>query len=126
MTLDGAIMVILNDASEVLLLKRPDYVTWAPNLWGLPGGKLEPGEDGLSAAVRETKEETTLDVRNPKKIDVSLDSAVAAYYTRDYTGSVQIDFEHTDWAWVARDDIESYDIAPGVLRLYDWVLKNGK
>jgi len=38
---------------------------------------------------------------------------------------VQIDFEHTDWAWVDRQNIEHYDLAPQTLEMYDWVLKNG-
>jgi 8-oxo-dGTP pyrophosphatase MutT (NUDIX family) len=126
MALEGAVMVIINDADEVLLLERPENVRWAPNQWGYPGGKIEPGEDPLTAAVRETKEETTLDVRNPKKIKVSVDQPIAAYYTREYLGSVQIDFEHTDWAWVGRSTATTYDLAPGVLDLYDWVIKNGK
>lgn len=30
--------------------------------WGLPGGKIDPGETALEAVIRETKEETNLDV----------------------------------------------------------------
>ena len=125
MTLNGAIVVVLNKRDEVLILKRPSTDDWAPNKWALPGGKLEPNESPLSAAIRETKEETTLDVRKLKIINLTLDNPIAPYYTRHYTGNVQIDFEHTDWAWVARADIETYDLAPGVLKLYDWVLQNG-
>jgi len=125
MALDGAVVVILNKRDEVLLLKRPPGIDWAPNKWALPGGKIEPNESPLSAAIRETKEETDLDVRKLKIINLTLDNPIAPYYTRHYTGNVQIDFEHTDWAWVARADIETYDLAPGVLKLYDWVLQNG-
>ncbi len=125
MTLNGAIVVVLNKRDEVLILKRPSTDDWAPNKWALPGGKLEPNESPLSAAIRETKEETDLDVRKLKIINLALDNPIAPYYTRHYTGNVQIDFEHTDWAWVARADIETYDLAPGVLKLYDWVLQNG-
>mgnify|MGYP003662627350 FL=1 len=125
MTLSGAIVVVLNKRDEVLILKRPPTDDWAPNKWALPGGKLEPNESPLSAAIRETKEETDLDVRKLKIINLALDNPIAPYYTRHYTGNVQIDFEHTDWAWVARADIETYDLAPGVLKLYDWVLQNG-
>lgn len=125
MTLNGAIVAILNKRDELLILKRPATDDWAPSKWALPGGKIEPNESPLSAAIRETKEETTLDVRKLKIINLALDNPIAPYYTRHYTGNVQIDFEHTDWAWVARADIETYDLAPGVLKLYDWVLQNG-
>ncbi len=125
MTLEGAIVVILDNANKILLLKRPENVKWSPLKWALPGGKLESGETPLAAAIRETKEETTLEVTDLIKVSEVLDKCVAAYYTRNYTGKVQLDFEHTDWAWVTRDDIENYDLAPGVLKLYDWVLQNG-
>ena len=125
MTLVGAVVVILNKRDEVLILKRPDTVDWAPDKWAYPGGKIEENESPLTAAIRETKEETTLDVQHLKIINLTLDSPIAPYYTRHYTGNVQIDYEHTDWTWAARADIETYDLAPGVLKLYDWVLQNG-
>ncbi len=125
MTIADAIVVILNKRDEVLILKRPDTVDWAPDKWAYPGGKIEENETPLTAAIRETKEETTLDVRKLKIINLILDNPIAPYYTRHYTGNVQIDFEHTDWAWVARADIETYDLARGVLKLYEWVLQNG-
>jgi mutator protein MutT len=123
--LEGSVVVLLNDANEILLLKRPHDVKWSPLKWALPGGKLEPGETSLVAAKRETKEETTLTVTALKKIRSALDTPVVSYYTRDYSGTVQIDHEHTDWTWVSREEISSYDLAPGVLQLFDWVLKNG-
>jgi len=125
MALIGSVVVVLNKRDEVLILKRPPGVDWSPDKWALPGGKLEENETPLTAAIRETKEETTLDVRKLKIINLILDMPLAPYYTRHYTGNVQIDFEHTDWTWVSRADIETYDLAPGVLKLYDWVLQNG-
>ena len=49
---------IFNDRGEVLLQRRGDC-----NLWGFPGGALELGETPEQAAVREVKEETSLDVQ---------------------------------------------------------------
>jgi len=121
----GAIVVILDEKNRTLILKRPTFTRWEPLKWAYPGGKIEKGETPLEAAVRETKEETNLDVSDLKDINLKLDNAVAAYYTRSYVGEVEIDYEHTDWAWASRGEIEKYDLAPGVLQTYDWVLKNG-
>ena len=125
MALVGAVVVVLNDRDDILILKRPSFVDWAPDKWALPGGKLEHNESALTAAIRETKEETDLDVRKLKVINLQVIGPVAPFYTRHYTGQVKIDFEHTDWAWTPRDKIETYDLAPNVLELYEWVLING-
>ncbi|MEL6256859.1 MAG: NUDIX hydrolase [Bacteroidota bacterium] len=59
------------DSLEVLLLKRNKALAFAGGLWVFPGGKIEQaeieaGEDELAAAklaaIRETKEETNLNI----------------------------------------------------------------
>jgi len=49
----GAMTVVLDeDAERLLLIWRHRFVTgqW---LWELPGGYIDPGEDGAAAAARE-------------------------------------------------------------------------
>ena len=53
----GAFAVIFDEQGRVLLSHRRDY-----DLWNLPGGRVESGELPTEAVVRETKEETGLDV----------------------------------------------------------------
>lgn len=126
----GAVVVLLNEDNQTLILLRPSNAHWAADRWGFPGGKIEPNEGPQDAAVRETKEETQLSVTNLKVIDVRLppkdfeDEGVWAYYTRDYQGTLEIDYEHEDYEWVDRSNIEQYSLAPGVLKMYDWVLEN--
>jgi 8-oxo-dGTP diphosphatase len=52
----GVNVAILQD-SQVLLVQRNDLP-----VWGLPGGGVEDGESIAQAAVRETREETGLEV----------------------------------------------------------------
>ena len=123
---EGAVVVLLDADDQTLILLRPAAARWAPHKWGFPGGKLEPHETAEECAVRETREETQLAVTNLKLLDLKIDKPIRAYYTRDYEGVVEIDYEHDDWAWAPRDQIEQYDLAPQVVEMYDWALENGK
>ncbi|MGD6776753.1 NUDIX hydrolase [Sutcliffiella horikoshii] len=52
----SAATVVLNDKNEVLLIKGPRRG------WEMPGGQVEEGESLKDAAIRETKEESGIDV----------------------------------------------------------------
>ncbi len=122
----GAIVVILDQDDKVLILRRAPGNYWGAGQWAYPGGKIEANETTEQAAIRETKEETTLTVNNLKEIKLGLDNPVVAFYTRGYSGDVKIDFEHTDWAWTHMGEIKNYDLAPDTFAMYEWVLNNGK
>lgn len=126
MSVKGAIVLIINKNDEVLLLRRTPGDYWAAGLWAYPGGRPEEGETPQQAAIRETKEETNLDVSELQEVKINLDRPVSIFYTRSYSGDVKIDFEHTDWGWISRGIIENYALAPHALELFDWVLKNGR
>jgi 8-oxo-dGTP diphosphatase len=63
----GAVVVIEKD-DHVLLGKRAGRI--GKGKWGLPQGYIEFGEDFLTAAIREVKEETGLDVEIRSIINV--------------------------------------------------------
>ncbi|AOZ94656.1 NUDIX hydrolase [Paenibacillus crassostreae] len=52
-----AAAVVINDHNEILLLNGPKRG------WEIPGGRVEEGESITSAVVRETKEETGIDIK---------------------------------------------------------------
>lgn len=51
-----AAAVVLNDNNEILLIHGPKRG------WEIPGGRVEEGESISAAAIRETKEETGIDI----------------------------------------------------------------
>jgi len=53
----GVGLVIRDMNGDILLERRSDN-----GLWGLPGGRVEPGESLLQTALREAKEETGLTI----------------------------------------------------------------
>lgn len=54
----------VNCNGKFLMLHRADHKS-AGNKWGVPAGKIMPGESPLETAKRETKEETGIDIPAP-------------------------------------------------------------
>ena len=52
----SAVAIVVNDRNELLLIKGPRRG------WEMPGGQVEEGESISQAAVRETKEESGVDI----------------------------------------------------------------
>jgi 8-oxo-dGTP pyrophosphatase MutT (NUDIX family) len=59
----GAVIVHDRDTDRVVLLQRGPNAKFARNMWDLPTGKADPGEDVTQTAVRELHEETGLIVK---------------------------------------------------------------
>jgi 8-oxo-dGTP pyrophosphatase MutT (NUDIX family) len=59
---DAAVLMAVTDRAEpgLLLTQRPDTMSNHPGQIAFPGGKLEPGEDAIAAALREAEEELAI------------------------------------------------------------------
>jgi mutator protein MutT len=59
---------IKNDNNKIILTKRDPNKPW-PNKWECSGGSVVAGEDSISGAKREVKEEIGIDINNIEFIE---------------------------------------------------------
>jgi 8-oxo-dGTP pyrophosphatase MutT (NUDIX family) len=86
----AAAACIRDEGGRILLLQRGD----GDDLWGFPGGGIEPGERAAEAAVREVREEIGLEVEPVALIGVySGPEYIFAYLNGDRVQPVTLFFE---------------------------------
>jgi ADP-ribose pyrophosphatase YjhB (NUDIX family) len=72
----SANVVVVNDDGAILLIRRSDN-----NNWALPGGGMDLGESLLDTGVRETAEETGIDVEITGLVGIFTDPRHVILYT---------------------------------------------
>ncbi|MCA9616466.1 MAG: NUDIX domain-containing protein, partial [Myxococcales bacterium] len=58
-----AVAVVVVEAQKLLALRRSKKKDVGAGLWEVVSGRVRDGEDPLAAAIRETREETGLEVQ---------------------------------------------------------------
>lgn len=83
----AACCLILSDDGKVLAVSRKDD----PTAFGMPGGKVDPGETPEEAAARELQEETGLTATNLRKVFVHKEADGYTTHTFACEASGEID-----------------------------------
>lgn len=115
---------VINKDSQVLMGKRLN--SHGHGMWAFPGGHLEEGESPFECALRETKEETGLEVKNPKVLSWSFDSFpekkanyITLFVEAEYAfgaAKVMEPNKCESWQWFAKDQLPE-PLFPPVLTL---------
>ncbi len=115
--------VIKNYTGEILIVKRHPKSKTDPEMWELPGGKVEKGEHFADALIREIKEETNLEVDvgdfcEAVQNDYSHKRTVQLMmYLDDVEGNIKISDEHTEYMWASIEKIKELEISTSLEKL---------
>ena len=108
----AAMGILYNEKKGLLLEKRTDTGEWCT-----PGGAIELGESLEDALKREIKEETNLDIANPKLFDIKANVHMVypnkdeVYYTdvvyeiNEFFGDLKSDGESTELKFFDLDNL---------------------
>jgi 8-oxo-dGTP diphosphatase len=112
--------VVIIKEGKIALLKRGNEPS--KGKWTIPGGLVELGENLETAVIRETKEETCLEVENPTLMgvvdNVDLDEqgkvkyhyVIIDYLVQVKAGNIQAASDAEELRWVQFDEVESYNL----------------
>ena len=96
------------DTGEVVVLDKVKKYGWEGLTF--PGGKVERGESFEDSVIREAKEETNLDIKNPKLVgiitwltDTSKDVGLL-YETSDFTGKLEKENREGKLSWMTYEN----------------------
>lgn len=129
----GTDAAVIDGQGRVLILKRSDDGTWC-----LPCGWVDVGEGPASAAIREVKEETGLDVRAKGYISISTKGpgktqniqhqVNTLVLMEPVSGAVTLSHEHTEWKWIS--SAEGINFHPGhdrqAAKIFAFLRSDGK
>ncbi len=109
----SANVYIMTAGGYALLLKRSPHKLTNPDVWGLPGGKIEAYETPQEAALREVHEETGLKSSHCEKVQTIDDDYKSKRYEYMMIRAPRIfeptlNPEHTDYLWVHISELPEY------------------
>lgn len=118
---DAAATFIVNNHGNILMLKRGSTAPWMPNKWNLPGGKVDPGETPLQAAVREAAEETSLKITDLTLLETRREpwGTLHLYLTESWSGVPKRNWESSELRWMSPRDALKSDLVPGLAPAFE-------
>lgn len=126
----AASAVVVEESGRILLQRRGDN-----GMWALPGGAMHIGESLPDCAIRETREETGMEVEitgivgtysDPRHVFAYDDGEVrqefsVCFLARPVTGQLAVSEESTDVRWFEPGEVDALPMVPSIRkRVNDW------
>ena len=109
---------VITKNEKILLLKRSLLSNFFPDMWDLPGGKIEVGESPDRSVMRETKEETGLVIKPGRLIaeyDLIENTKPIHFWifsVNSFTTNIKLSCDHTAFHWFSKDELQKQDVTP--------------
>ncbi|MBO5352958.1 MAG: 8-oxo-dGTP diphosphatase [Lachnospiraceae bacterium] len=106
---------------DMVLLQNRVKKDWKG--YTLPGGHIEPGESFVDAVIREMKEETGLEIKNPKLCGIKqfpIEGGrylVVLFKTDEFEGEL-VSSEEGQMEWISRSELEQVNIVEDLPELF--------
>lgn len=117
----GVVKLDDDDDDRILLLKRNARRRTSPNKWQTPSGFMKEGESAEEAALREVKEETSLDgtiLKGGMAFEVVDEWArwvIIPFLISVKSDKVIIDTkEHSEFRWIKVDEVSRFECVKGI------------
>lgn len=123
------VAALIEKDNKVLIAKRSTGDTNVFGKWEFPGGKVEPNEDEKDAIEREIQEEFELTIKAKefvvnnvctypnKTVDLRL-------YSCEYVSGEFNLHDHSEIAWINKEELLNYDLAQADIPLAKYVKNN--
>lgn len=106
-------MVMIKDGDRVLALDKVKKYGWEGITF--PGGKVEEGESLTDSVIREAKEETNLDIKNPRLVGMitwiveGRRDMGFIYETSDFSGELVEENREGRLFWTSYEEMKEMD-----------------
>jgi 8-oxo-dGTP diphosphatase len=123
----GVKALIENSQNNYLFLHRSKVIDGhETSIWDIPGGRIEPEEDLMSALAREILEETGIVLTAAPALIAAQDifagtklHVVRLTYLVDGDGEAILSDEHTDAKWLSLEDAMQLNLDPYIKELIE-------
>ncbi len=124
--------LIANPKNQLLIVRTHKW----SGLWGIPGGKVEYGEEILTALRREMREEVGLEIHSERyaflseiiedeKFHKPMHFISLEYVARCDDDHVVFNEEIAEFAWVTLEEAFRYPVNSYTLKLLEWCRTDG-
>ena len=101
-----AVKAFIVDKNRLFLMKRASDDPQSPDIWEIPGGRLDLGEDPILGLMREVREETgmyvkplcPMSIRHFQREDGQLITMIV-FFCKKTDGYLKLSEEHTKGEW---------------------------